>query len=85
MIIPVAFDVDQLALAFESQDFHKAMEPVREATAIAVAAKPEMDKLLGLLRGTAPAKKSGIKKHDGPTRINVVPTHGSHARARKNS
>ena len=55
------------------------MEPMREATALAVAAKPEIDELLGLLRGTAPAEKSGIKKHDGPTRINVVPTHGSHA------
>ena len=87
LIMPIAIDVDSLALAFETQDFRDAMEPMREATAMAVAAKPEIDELLSLLRGTAPAKKSGIElqRTDGPTRINVVPTHGSHARCRKNS
>lgn len=80
LIMPTAIDVDELALAFESKDFHEATEPVREATAMAVAAKPEIDELLGGLRATAQADKSNIKKHDGPTRINVMPTHGSHAR-----
>ena len=82
LIMPISIDVDELALAFETQDFHEAMEPVREATAMAVAAKPEIDELLDLLRGTAAAKKSGkeLQRTDGPTRINVVPTHGSHAK-----
>ena len=80
LIIPIAVDVDGLALAFETQDFDHAMEPVREAAAMAVSAKPEIDELLGLLRGTLPAEKSGKGKHDGSTRINVVPTHCSHAR-----
>ena len=79
LIIPMAVDVDELALAFETRDFFTAMEPVREAAARGVSAKPEIDELLGLLRGNLP-KRSGKGKHDGPTRINVVPTHGSHAR-----
>ena len=83
LVMPIAIDVDQLALAFETLDFHDAMEPVREATAMAVAAKPEIDELLSLPRGAALAKKSGkgLKRTDGPTRIDVVPTHGSHARS----
>ena len=86
LILPIAIDVDELALAFESQDFHEAMEPVREATAMAVAAKPEIDELPDLLRGTVPPEKSGIElqRTDGTTRINVVPVHGSHPRC-KNS
>ena len=80
LIIPVAIDVDELALAFETEDFFTAMEPMREGAAMAVSAKPEIDELLGLLRGALPLKEAGKGTHDGPTRINVVPTHGSHAR-----
>ena len=66
LILPIAIDVDELALAFESQDFYEAMEPVREATAMAVAAKPEIDELPDLLRGTVERNKSESRSTMAP-------------------
>jgi hypothetical protein len=50
LIIPITIDAEALAVAFERDDFAEALAPVRFAVGVAVAAKGEIDKLLGHLR-----------------------------------
>lgn len=50
--LPIAIKPDLLAKALPSDDkFDEAMAPVREATELGIAAKPEIDALLKLVRG----------------------------------
>ena len=48
--VPIAIDREALALAFEKGDFAEAMVPVRQAVELVVAAKGDLDGLIGLLR-----------------------------------
>ena len=50
--LPIVIKPDLLAKALPSDDkFDEAMAPVREATELGIAAKPEIDALLKLVRG----------------------------------
>ncbi|MXO48941.1 hypothetical protein GRI69_11800 [Erythrobacter vulgaris] len=49
--LPIVIDADLLAKALPTDDFQDAMAPVREATELGIAAKPEIDLLLKLVRG----------------------------------
>lgn len=50
--LPIVIKADLLAKALPSDDkFDEAMAPVREATELGIAAKPEIDVLLKLVRG----------------------------------
>ena len=49
--LPIVIKADLLAKALPTDDFENAMAPVREATELGIAAKPEIDLLLKLVRG----------------------------------
>ncbi|MXO48644.1 hypothetical protein GRI69_10275 [Erythrobacter vulgaris] len=49
--LPIVINADLLAKALPTDDFQDAMAPVREATELGIAAKPEIDLLLKLVRG----------------------------------
>lgn len=49
--LPIVVKADLLAKALPTDDFEEAMAPVREATELGIAAKPEIDALLKLVRG----------------------------------
>tara|TARA_Y100000815_G_scaffold271474_1_gene298123 strand:- start:671 stop:1288 length:618 start_codon:yes stop_codon:yes gene_type:complete len=49
--LPIVVKADPLAKALPTDDFEEAMAPVREAVELGIAAKPEIDQLLKLVRG----------------------------------
>lgn len=49
--LPIVINAELLAKALPTDDFQDAMAPVREATELGIAAKPEIDLLLKLVRG----------------------------------
>jgi len=49
--LPIVVKADLLAKALPTDDFEEAMAPVREAVELGIAAKPEIDQLLKLVRG----------------------------------
>ena len=51
VFLPIVIKADLLAKALPTDDFQDAMAPVREATELGIAAKPEIDLLLKLVRG----------------------------------
>lgn len=51
VFLPIVINADLLAKALPTDDFQDAMAPVREATELGIAAKPEIDLLLKLVRG----------------------------------
>lgn len=50
LYIPIAISADALAKGFRENDLDKALLPVRKAVDVAIAAKAELDALLGLVR-----------------------------------
>ena len=48
--LPIAINANLLAKAFATDDYDDAMAPVREASELGIAAKPEIDQLLQLVR-----------------------------------
>ncbi|RXZ64235.1 hypothetical protein [Pelagerythrobacter rhizovicinus] len=48
--LPIVINADLLAKALPTDDFEDAMAPVREAVELSIAAKPEIDLLLNLVR-----------------------------------
>lgn len=49
--LPIVIDAGLLSTALPTDDFEEAMAPVRDATELGIAAKPEIDLLLKLVRG----------------------------------
>ena len=49
--LPLAINAVLLAKAVQENDFDDAMAPAREATELGIAAKPEIDQLLKMVRG----------------------------------
>ncbi|RIV85951.1 hypothetical protein [Aurantiacibacter zhengii] len=49
--LPIVISADLFAKAVQENDFDAAMGPVRDATELAIAAKPEIDELLKQVRG----------------------------------
>lgn len=49
--LPILINAELLAKALPTDDFEQAMAPVREATELGIAAKPEIDQLLNMVRG----------------------------------
>ncbi len=48
---PIVIKANLLAKALPTDDFQDAVAPVREATELGIAAKPEIDLLLKMVRG----------------------------------
>jgi hypothetical protein len=56
LYVPFDIPIETMAAGFEQNDLSKALLPISKAAALAMAAKPELDKLLEQLRAAAKRK-----------------------------
>lgn len=56
LFLPVKVSADLLAKGWEENDLDKALAPIGKAVELAISAKPELDKIVGLVREAAKRK-----------------------------
>lgn len=56
LFIPVKVNADLLAKGFEENDLDKALTPIGKAIELAIAAKPDLDKIVEQVREAAKRK-----------------------------